>query len=54
MDEPKHDPDETPLQRALRLKNAALEARGKAPAAGKVQRGSATQKAGASKPWVKR
>lgn len=54
MDDPKHDPDESPIQRALRLKKAAHEARGKAPAAGKVQRGSAAQRAGASKPWVKR
>jgi len=54
VDEPPHDPSETPLQRALRLKKAALEARPKGPGAGKVQRGSAAQPAGASKPWVKR
>ena len=54
MDEPSHDPDETPLQRALRLKKAALEARPKDPGAGKVRRGSAAMPAGASRPWTKK
>ncbi|MDE2486447.1 MAG: hypothetical protein KGO51_03540 [Alphaproteobacteria bacterium] len=54
MDERPDDPDETPMQRALRLKKAALDARRKGPAAGKVQRGSAAMKAGASKPWLKK
>lgn len=47
-------PDETPMQRALRLKKAALDARPKGPSAGKVQRGSAAPPAGQSKPWMKR
>jgi hypothetical protein len=54
MDERPDDPDETPMQRALRLKKAALDARPKRPAAGKVQRGSASMPTGASKPWTKR
>jgi hypothetical protein len=45
---------ETPIQRALRLKKAALEARPKGPGAGKVQRGSAAMPAGVSKPWMKK
>jgi hypothetical protein len=48
------DPKETPMQRALRLKKAAVEARRKEPAAGKVQRGSAAMPTGASKPWTKK
>lgn len=45
--------DETPMQRALRLKKAALDARTRGPAKGqrKPETGVA---AGASKPWMKR
>ncbi|CAN7603903.1 hypothetical protein LJR219_004577 [Phenylobacterium sp. LjRoot219] len=47
--------DETPIERALRLKKAALEARPKAPGSGKHQREqSAAMPSGASKPWMKR
>jgi hypothetical protein len=54
MDDGPRDPDETPMQRALRLKKAALGARPKGPAADKVRRGSAAAPAGASKPWMKK
>lgn len=54
MTEPPHDPDETPLQRALRLKKAALEARPKGSGAGKLRHGSAAMPAGVSKPWTKK
>jgi hypothetical protein len=54
MDDPPHDPDETPMQRALRLKKAAIQAHPKGPEAGKVRRGSAAMPAGVSKPWTKR
>ena len=44
------DPAETPMQRALRLKRAALEARPKPPRGGRFQR---EQAAGMkSKPWM--
>lgn len=47
--------DETPIQRALRLKQAALDARPKPPRGGKFQRQQAAQVAtGASKPWMSR
>jgi hypothetical protein len=52
-DAPKDD-DESPMQRALRLKKAAQDARPKGPGDGKVQRGSAAMPTGASKPWMKR
>lgn len=46
-------PDETPMQRALRLKQAALDARPKPPRGGKFQRQQAARAAtGASKPWM--
>jgi hypothetical protein len=54
MAEPPPDPVETPMQRALRLKKAALAARREAPAGSKPRRGSLDPPAGASKPWVKR
>ena len=48
-------PDETPIQRALRLKQAALDARPKPPRGGKFQRQRAAAAAtGASKPWMAR
>ncbi|HJV40409.1 hypothetical protein [Caulobacter sp.] len=44
---------ETPMQRALRLKQAALEARPKPPRGGKFQRQQASRvAAGDSKPWM--
>ena len=49
-------PDETPIQRALRLKNAALEARAKPPRGGKFQReqAAAARSSSKSKPWLSR
>ena len=47
--------DETPIQRALRLKQAALDARPKPPRGGKFQRQRAAGiAAGDSKPWMKK
>jgi hypothetical protein len=55
------DPDnagpagETPVQRALRLKKAAIDARPKAPRGGRFQREQAAKIAtGKSKPWMSR
>ena len=46
---------ETAMQRALRLKKAALDARRKAPDAGKFSpRAASGLTAGASKPWMKK
>jgi hypothetical protein len=48
-------PTETPIQRALRLKQAALDARPKAPRGGKFQRQQTARiAAGDSKPWMKK
>jgi hypothetical protein len=47
-------PAETSLQRALRLKNEALQARAKRPGSDTNPRQSAPMAAGASKPWMKR
>lgn len=50
---PEAPPDETPIQRALRLKQAALDARPKPPRGGKFQRQQAASiAAGNSKPWM--
>jgi hypothetical protein len=47
--------DETPVQRALRLKKAAIDARPKPPRGGGFQREqSARVAAGKSKPWMSR
>jgi hypothetical protein len=47
------DPTETPIQRALRMKTAALEARPKPPRGGRFQREQAASVAtGKSKPWL--
>lgn len=56
---PDHIPDdipgETPVQKALRLKNAKLEARPKPPRGGRFQREQAARiAAGKSKPWMTR
>lgn len=49
------DDAETPMQRALRLKKAAIEARPKPPRGGKFQREQAAAlAAGRSKPWLKK
>jgi hypothetical protein len=53
-DSPTDGAPETPLQRALRLKKSALEAKQKPPGSDKVRRESAAPPAGASKPWMKR
>ena len=46
---------ETPVQRALRLKNAKIEAREKPPRGGRFQREQAARVAtGKSKPWMSR
>ena len=49
-------PNETPIQRALRLKNAAIEARPKPPRGGRFQReqAAAAQSSSKSKPWMSR
>lgn len=48
-------PAETPIQRALRLKQAALDARPKPPRGGKFQRQQANRAAaGDSRPWGSR
>ncbi|GLK47471.1 hypothetical protein GCM10017620_04440 [Brevundimonas intermedia] len=45
--------DETPVQRALRLKKAALDARPQAPRGGRFQREqNARIAAGKSRPWM--
>ena len=50
------DPDETPLQRVLRLKTEALAAKPKPPRGGRFQREQANAKASprGGKPWVSR
>ena len=54
-DEPDAIKDETPIQRALRLKKAAMETRPKPPRGGKFQREQAEAKLkGKSKPWMSR
>jgi len=46
-------PGETPVQRALRLKKAAIDARPKTPRGGRFQREQAARiKSGASRPWM--
>ncbi len=46
-------PDETPVQRALRLKNAKLDGRPQAPRGGRFQREqNARIAAGKSRPWM--
>jgi hypothetical protein len=54
-DAPEDDAAESPMRRALRLKQAKLEARPKPPRGGKFQREqAAAQTSGKSKPWLKR
>jgi len=46
-------PGETPVQRALRLKKAAIDARPKPPRGGRFQREQAARiKSGAARPWM--
>lgn len=46
-------PGETPLQRALRIKQAGIAARPKPPRGGRFQREQAARvKSGASRPWM--
>lgn len=62
MSDPTNDPDvpadetaESPVQRALRLKKAAIDAREKPPRGGRFQREQAARIAtGKSKPWMSR
>jgi len=54
MSDPSDAPPETPLQRALRLKQAALRSKPKPPGAGGEAKPSAAMAAGASRPWMKR
>jgi hypothetical protein len=52
-DQPPGDTAETPIQRVLRLKKAALDAKPKPPRGGKFQRQQAAGiAAGKSKPWM--
>ena len=55
-DEPDAPPNETPIQRALRLKKAAIEAKPKPPRGGRFQReqAAAARSASTSKPWMTR
>ncbi len=47
--------DETPVQRALRLKQAAIDARPKPPRGGRFQREQAARiTTGKSRPWMTR
>jgi hypothetical protein len=52
---PADETPESPVQRALRLKKAAIEAREKPPRGGRFQREQAARIAtGKSKPWMSR
>lgn len=52
---PPAEAEETPIQRALRLKNAAIDAKPKPPKGGRFQREQAARiAAGKSKPWMSR
>lgn len=53
-DRPDPPADETPMQRALRLKKAAMEAKAKPPGGGGQSRPDTRMASGASKPWMKR
>ena len=55
MSDQSDSPGETPIQRALRLKKAAIAAKPVPPRGGKFQREQAAGIAsGKSKPWMKR
>ena len=54
-EQPPEASPETPIQRALRLKQAVIDARAKPPRGGKFQREQAARiAAGKSKPWMSR
>lgn len=55
-DDPAAPPSETPMQRALRLKKAAIDAKPKPPRGGRFQReqAAAHQSSSKSKPWMSR
>jgi hypothetical protein len=54
-DNPKTADSETPIERALRMKKAAIQAKQKPPGRGRSQREQAAGvAAGASKPWMKK
>jgi hypothetical protein len=56
MSEDPVQPNETPIQRALRLKTQALNAKPKPPRGGRFQReqAAAAQSSSKSKPWMGR
>jgi len=55
MDDRPKDPAETPIERALRMKKAALQAKSKPPGGGKARLAPAAGIAsGVSKPWMKK
>ena len=56
MTDQPEDPNETPIQRALRLKKAALAAKPQPPRGGRFQREQAAAAASnsKSKPWMTR
>jgi hypothetical protein len=56
MPDDRTPPPETPIQRALRLKKAAIEARPKPPRGGRFQReqAAAARSSSKSKPWMSR
>ncbi|MBL8771414.1 MAG: hypothetical protein JNK30_08530 [Phenylobacterium sp.] len=54
MTQPPDDAPETPMQRALRLKTAALQAKPQPPGGRGAKRPASGIAAGASKPWMKR
>ena len=57
MAEPKDPPaDETPIQRALKMKQAAIDAKPKPPRGGRFQReqAAAALSSSRSKPWMKK
>lgn len=51
-----NDPQETPIQRALRLKNEKIAARPEPPRGGRFQReqAAASRSSSKSKPWTAR
>ena len=55
-DAPDDPPAETPIQKALRLKNAALAAKPQPPRGGRFQReqAAAARSSSKSKPWMSR
>ncbi|MBS0411057.1 MAG: hypothetical protein JSR86_14155 [Proteobacteria bacterium] len=50
-----NDADETPMQRALRLKKAAQQGKAKSPVTGRsAERSAAAKSSAKSKPWMSR